>query len=85
VDGIGAFAKAKQAKPAQVALAWVLAQRPWIAPIPGTSKLHRLEENLASVDVELTGDDLKQLDELTKEIKVSGERYPEQAQAMINR
>jgi aryl-alcohol dehydrogenase-like predicted oxidoreductase len=85
VDAIGAFAKAKQATPAQIALAWVLAQGPWIAPIPGTSKLHRLEENLASVDVELTGDDLKQLDELTKEIKIAGERYPEQAQAMINR
>ena len=85
VDAIGSFAKAKKATPAQIALAWVLAQRPWIAPIPGTSKLHRLEENLASVDVELTVEDLDQLDELTKQIKVSGERYPEQAQAMINR
>ncbi|MEQ1762950.1 MAG: aldo/keto reductase [Pyrinomonadaceae bacterium] len=85
VDAIGTFAKAKQATPAQIALAWVLAQRRWIGPIPGTSKLHRLGENLASVDVELTVADLDQLDELTKQIKVSGERYPQQAQAMINR
>ena len=85
VDAIGTFAKEKGVTPAQIALAWVLAQRPWIAPIPGTTKIHRLEENLASADVELTDDDLKQLDDLTREIKVAGERYPEQAQAMINR
>lgn len=85
VDTMGAFAKAKHATPAQVALAWVLAQRPWIVPIPGTTKLHRLDENLAAVNIELTSEDLNELDEMTKQIKVVGERYPEQAQAMINR
>lgn len=85
IDAISAFATEKQATPAQIALAWVLAQRPWIAPIPGTTKLHRLEENLAAANVELTADDLAQLDQLTSQIKVSGERYPEQVQAMINR
>jgi len=85
VDAMGAFAKAKQATSAQIALAWVLAQRPWIVPIPGTTKLHRLEENLAAVNVQLTSEDLNKLEELTKQIRVSGERYPEQAQAMINR
>lgn len=85
VDAISEFSSAKNATPAQIALAWVLAQKPWIAPIPGTSKLHRLEENLASVNVELTADDLRRLDELTREIEIVGERYSAQAQAMINR
>lgn len=85
IDAVADFAAAKNATPAQIALAWVLAQRPWIAPIPGTTKIHRLEENLGAVNVELTADDLNRLDELTNEIKIAGERYPVQAQAMINR
>ena len=85
IDAVANFAAAKNATPAQIALAWVLAQRPWIAPIPGTTKIHRLEENLASVNVDLTEADLSTLDELTNEIKIVGERYPAQAQAMINR
>jgi aryl-alcohol dehydrogenase-like predicted oxidoreductase len=85
IDAVADFATAKNATPAQIALAWVLAQRPWIAPIPGTTKIHRLEENLGAVNVELTVDDLRRLDELTNEIKIAGERYPAQAQAMINR
>jgi len=85
IDAVANFAAAKNATPAQIALAWVLAQRPWIAPIPGTTKIHRLEENLASVNVDLTAADLSTLDELTNEIKIVGERYPAQAQAMINR
>ena len=85
IDAVANFAAAKNATPAQIALAWVLAQQPWIAPIPGTTKIHRLEENLASVNVDLTAADLSTLDELTNEIKIVGERYPAQAQAMINR
>ena len=85
IDAVANFAAAKNATPAQIALAWVLAQQPWIAPIPGTTKIHRLEENLASVNVDLTEADLSTLDELTNEIKIVGERYPAQAQAMINR
>ena len=85
IDAIGKFAAAKNATPAQIALAWVLAQKTWIAPIPGTTKLHRLEENLGAVDVELTVDDLSELENLTKQIDVQGERYSEAAQKMINR
>jgi aryl-alcohol dehydrogenase-like predicted oxidoreductase len=85
VDLIGKFAAQKQATPAQIALAWVLAQKPWIAPIPGTTKLHRLEENLGAVDVELTSDDLRELDDLTAQVDVRGARYSENAQKMINR
>ena len=85
VDLIGKFAAAKNATPAQVALAWVLAQKDWIAPIPGTTKLHRLEENLGAVNVELTADDLSELENLTKQIDVQGARYSEAAQKMINR
>jgi aryl-alcohol dehydrogenase-like predicted oxidoreductase len=85
VDLIGKFAAARNATPAQIALAWVLAQREWIAPIPGTTKLRRLEENLGAVDVELTEDDLRELDRLTAQVKVQGARYSENAQKMINR
>jgi len=85
VDVIAAFAKRKKATPAQIALAWVLAQKPWIVPIPGTTKLHRLEENLGAANVHLTPDDLRQLDEATSEIELHGARYPEAAQRMINR
>ncbi len=72
----------KQATVAQVALAWVLAQKPWMVPIPGTTKLDRLEENLGAVDLELTAEDLRQMDEAAAEIAVVGERYPERLEAM---
>ena len=70
---------------AALALAWLLAQKDWIVPIPGTTKLHRLEENIAGVNVELTSDDLSELDNLTSQVKVQGARYSEGAQKMINR
>ena len=73
------------ATPAQVALAWLLAQKPWIVPIPGTTKLHRLEENLAAVDVRLTRADLDEIDRALAEVDVRGERYGEGAQRMIDR
>jgi len=82
---VGAIAARKGVTPAQFALAWVLAQRPWIVPIPGTTKLHRLEENLGAVNVELTRDDLRQVDEAASQITVQGHRYSEGAQRMIDR
>jgi aryl-alcohol dehydrogenase-like predicted oxidoreductase len=85
VDLIGKFAAAKNATPAQIALAWVLAQKPWIVPIPGTTKLHRFKENLGAVNIELTEDDLRELDRITSQIKVQGTRYAEAQQKMINR
>jgi len=85
IDLIGKFAEQKNATPAQIALAWVLAQKDWIAPIPGTTKLHRLEENLGAADVELSTDDLSELENLTSQIDVQGARYSEGAQKMINR
>jgi aryl-alcohol dehydrogenase-like predicted oxidoreductase len=77
VDLVKAVAEGKGATPAQVALAWLLAQKPWIVPIPGTTKLHRLEENLGAVNVELTGDDLKQIDKAASGLKLEGARLPE--------
>jgi len=85
VDLIGRFAKQKNATPAQIALAWILAQKPWIVPIPGTTKLHRLEENLGAINVELTEDDLRELDEATSKINIQGARYPEHLQKMVGR
>jgi aryl-alcohol dehydrogenase-like predicted oxidoreductase len=85
VDLIGKFAAQKKATPAQIALAWVLAQKPWIVPIPGTTKLHRLEENIGGANVELTADDLREIDNLTAQIDVQGARYSESSQKMINR
>ena len=85
VDLIAKFAEQKNATPAQIALAWVLAQKPWIVPIPGTTKLHRLEENLGAVNVELTTDDLRELDKLTSQVKVQGARYGEGSQKLVNR
>ena len=85
VDMLGKFAQQKNATPAQVALAWILAQKPWIVPIPGTTKLHRLEENVGAMNVTLTPGDLRQIDEASSRIQVVGERYPEAAQRMINR
>ena len=84
-DLIGKFAAQKNATPAQIALAWVLAQKSWIVPIPGTTKLHRLEENIGAVNVELTPEDLRELESLTAQINVQGARYSEGAQKMINR
>jgi len=85
VDLIGKFAGQKNATPAQIALAWVLAQNPWIVPIPGTTKLHRLEENIGAVNVELTADDLRELDNFTAQVKVQGARYGEGSQKLVNR
>jgi aryl-alcohol dehydrogenase-like predicted oxidoreductase len=85
VDLVGSFAQQKNATPAQIALAWILAQKPWIVPIPGTTKLHRLEENLGATAVELTPDDLHRLNEATAAIAVQGARYSEGAQKMIDR
>ena len=85
VDLLGKFAQQRKATPAQIALAWLLAQKPWIVPIPGTTKLHRLEENLGGVHVRLSPSDLRQIEEAASQIQVVGERYPEAAQRMINR
>jgi aryl-alcohol dehydrogenase-like predicted oxidoreductase len=82
---ISEFAKQRHVTPAQIALGWLLAQKPWIVPSPGTTKIHRLEENLGGVNVHLSADDLRRLDEATKAIAVQGERYPEQMQKMIDR
>ena len=85
VDLAASIAARKGATPAQLALAWVLAQRPWIVPIPGTTKLHRLEENLGAVEVELTPDDLREIDAAASRITVHGHRYSEGSQKMIDR
>jgi len=85
VDLLGKLAKERNATPAQIALAWLQAQKPWIVPIPGTTKLHRLEENLGSADVSLSGDDLKEINQAISKIDVQGGRYSEQAQKMIDR
>ena len=75
----------RQATPAQVALAWLLAQKPWIVPIPGTTKLHRLEENIGSTAIEFTADELREIENASSEIKVEGDRYPEHLQNLVNR
>jgi aryl-alcohol dehydrogenase-like predicted oxidoreductase len=85
VDLLGKIAQRKKATPAQIALAWLLAQKPWIVPIPGTTKLHRLDENIGATAVELTPDDLREIDSAASKIKVQGERYPEQLQRMTGR
>ena len=85
VDVVGEFARQKGVTPAQIALAWILAQKPWMVPIPGTTKLHRLEENIGGVAVELTADDLREIDSATSRIKLEGARYPEQLQKMVGR
>ena len=85
VDLIGKFAQQKKVSPAQVALAWLLAQQPWIVPIPGTTKLHRLEENIGAAAVELTRDDLEQLETAASKIAVQGARYPEALQKLVGR
>jgi aryl-alcohol dehydrogenase-like predicted oxidoreductase len=83
VDLIGKFASTKKVTPAQVALAWLLAQKPWIVPIPGTTKLHRLDENLTALGVELSAEDLRAIDAASSTIQVQGERYPEHLQRMV--
>jgi len=85
VDLIGKFAQEKKATPAQIALAWLLARKPWIVPIPGTTKLHRLEENLGAASVELSADDLRQLETAASKIPVQGARYPEALQKLVGR
>jgi aryl-alcohol dehydrogenase-like predicted oxidoreductase len=85
VDLIKAVAERKQATVGQVALAWLLAQRPWITPIPGTRRLERLDENLASADLELSAEDLAELDNASANVQVQGDRYPEALQRMIDR
>ena len=85
VELIGKFAEQKKVTPAQIALAWVLAQKPWIVPIPGTTKPHRLKENIGAVEVELTPDDLREIDNATSQITVQGARYPENLQRLIGR
>src|SRR4029434_3259733 len=76
VDLLGDIAKRKNATPAQIALAWLLAQKPWVVPIPGHTKLKRLEENVGAVEVELTGDDLREMESAASQIEVQGARYP---------
>jgi aryl-alcohol dehydrogenase-like predicted oxidoreductase len=85
VDLLGTVAKRKRATPAQVAIAWLLAQKPWIVPIPGTTKVSRLEENIAGADVELTAEDLREIDTAAAKITVQGARYPEQLERLTGR
>lgn len=85
VDLVTKIAEKKQATPAQIALAWLLAQKPWIVPIPGTTKLHRLEENMGAADIELMPDDLQEIENLASKITVHGARYSESSQRMIDR
>ena len=85
VDWLTTFAERKKATPAQIALAWLLAQKPWIVPIPGTTKLHRLEENIGAAEIELTADDLREIDRAAAQIAVQGARYPEHLQRLVGR
>jgi aryl-alcohol dehydrogenase-like predicted oxidoreductase len=85
VDLLGQIAEQKKATPAQIALAWLLGQKPWIAPIPGTTKLHRLEENIGAAEIELTQEDLQDIDDAASKITVTGTRYPENLEQMTGR
>jgi aryl-alcohol dehydrogenase-like predicted oxidoreductase len=85
VEWLKAFAERKNATPAQIALAWLLAQKPWIVPIPGTTKRHRLEENLGAATIQLTADDLREIDGAASQIEVHGARYPEHLQKLVGR
>ena len=82
VDLLGEIAKRKKATPAQIALAWLLAPKPWIVPIPGTTKMNRLEENLGAVEIELTSDDLREIESAASQVEVQGARYPATLEAM---
>jgi aryl-alcohol dehydrogenase-like predicted oxidoreductase len=85
VDWLARFAERKNATSAQIALAWILAQRPWIVPIPGTTKRRRLEENLVAAAVALTPDDLREINRAAAEIAIHGARYPDHLQKMVGR
>jgi len=85
VDLLGEIAKKKKATPAQIALAWLLAQKPWIVPIPGTTKLNRLEENIGAASIELTPDDIREIESAASKIAVQGARYPEKLEQMTGR
>ena len=85
VEVIKKFAKDKQATPAQIALAWLLAKKPWIVPIPGTTKLDRLEENLGAASVQLTPDDVRSLEEASSSIKIEGARYSKFHEQLVGR
>jgi aryl-alcohol dehydrogenase-like predicted oxidoreductase len=85
VDLVGEIAKRKKATPAQIALAWLLAQKPWIVPIPGTTKLKRLEENIGAASVEFTSKDLREIENVAAKITVQGARYPEHLEQMTGR
>ena len=85
IDLITKIGEQKGATPAQIALAWLLAQKPWIVPIPGSRKLHRLEENIASVEVELKADDLQAIEDALSKITIQGERYPKDMAKMSSR
>jgi aryl-alcohol dehydrogenase-like predicted oxidoreductase len=85
IDLLATIAARKKATPAQIALAWLLAQKPWIVPIPGTTKLHRLEENIGAAALELTRDDLNDIDSAAAKIAVQGDRYPEKLEQLTGR
>jgi aryl-alcohol dehydrogenase-like predicted oxidoreductase len=85
VDLLGKIAKDKNATPAQIALAWLLAQKPWIVPIPGTTKLHRLQENIGAAAIELTVADLNEIGDAVSKIEVQGARYPQRLQNLVGR
>jgi aryl-alcohol dehydrogenase-like predicted oxidoreductase len=85
IDLLGGIAERKKVTPAQIALAWLLAQKPWIVPIPGTTKLHRLDENIGAVSIELTPDDLRDIENAASKITVQGARYPEKLEQMTGR
>ena len=85
VDLLARIGKQKGATPAQIALAWLLAQKPWIVPIPGTTKVNRLEENIRAADIELTSDDLREIDEAAANIKIEGNRYPPELEKTVGR
>ncbi len=85
MDLIAAFAAKKSATAAQIALAWLLAQKPWIVPIPGTAKFNRVEENIGATAVTLTPEDLRELDTATAKIQIFGDRYPAEVERMTNR
>jgi aryl-alcohol dehydrogenase-like predicted oxidoreductase len=85
VDLLAQIAEPKKATPAQIALGWLLARKPWIVPIPGTTKQHRLDENLGAADIELTPDDLREIESIASKIAVHGARYPESLEKMTGR
>jgi aryl-alcohol dehydrogenase-like predicted oxidoreductase len=85
VDLLGKIAAQKKATPAQIALAWLLAQKPWIVPIPGTTKLHRLDENISAAAIELTADDLRAINDAVEASTIQGDRYPEAFERLSNR